>query len=437
MVCFRKSVSFLLQSSDKQVDSSEYADEFVNNLNSEEEQVSDVVENADIQNNPESSNSAVTRKRRKKNVGNRFSVKRRKKNMYGSSAKRPLRFILPKPSLLVETLYDNRADENAKKKFSCKFCSIKFESADALLEHLGEKHEDEKYICLKCNEYEEGFNTKSALITHIKENHRQECSECGANFYSSERLARHTAAKHDYSLDCKLCGKKFRNPHRRKMHMYTHKKAAQFEMCWFCGKSIHKNSFNMHLEIHFQRPHECNICQKVCRNKSAMLYHRKSHFLPEEEKGEYLCGICPKTFESETRLNKHILGHAPKQLMCGHCGKKFKRIKSLELHEEDRIERGGTCPLKVIRGVPFITEEPSHPCDVCDRLFIKPENVKRHRKYHFCKGDEEVIQRLLVQPEVYRCEICERYLFSKITFQYHMSKHTGKNLLLLFVLLVR
>lgn len=81
----------------------------------------------------------------------------------------------------------------------------------------------------------------------------------------------------------------------------------------------------------------CKICQKICRTKTDLFSHEKTH-----SKEGKVCHICGKLFEDDqtrsaaAKLSRHTKtcsGGAEKTKTCSMCGKNFARNRNLKRHE--------------------------------------------------------------------------------------------------------
>lgn len=56
-------------------------------------------------------------------------------------------------------------------------------------------------------------------------------------------------------------------------------------------------------------PQECNLCNKMFGNASALAKHRLTH----SDERKYLCNVCHKAFKRQDHLNGHLLTHRNKK----------------------------------------------------------------------------------------------------------------------------
>jgi len=81
-------------------------------------------------------------------------------------------------------------------------------------------------------------------------------------------------------------------------------------------------------------PQECNLCQKMFGNASALAKHRLTH----SDERKYLCTVCHKAFKRQDHLNGHLLTHRnkkPFECTTEGCNKSYCDARSLRRHREN------------------------------------------------------------------------------------------------------
>ena len=81
-------------------------------------------------------------------------------------------------------------------------------------------------------------------------------------------------------------------------------------------------------------PQECNLCNKMFGNASALAKHRLTH----SDERKYLCTVCHKAFKRQDHLNGHLLTHRnkkPFECTAGGCNKSYCDARSLRRHREN------------------------------------------------------------------------------------------------------
>ena len=228
------------------------------------------------------------------------------------------------------------------------------------------------------------------------------CSFCGMNFSKFGLYYTHSLTHKDPEV-CSECGQEFKTPRLLKLHT-THAHAnLPREICPYCGKDFLAVSLKGHIDrIHEKKfkPHPCQHCDYIAKNKSELEGHierrhgesnpvncpwcgkfvkclethlkRKNCNIPESER-ETLptlqCPICPKTFQVQRALRKHIrtIHEQPKQVknyQCHQCN--YKTFNKSNLYAHVKTEHLGR-PLK-------------EQCPHCRQIVI---NMEWHiRTYH-------------------------------------------------------
>ena len=81
-------------------------------------------------------------------------------------------------------------------------------------------------------------------------------------------------------------------------------------------------------------PQECNLCNKMFGNASALAKHRLTH----SDERKYLCTVCHKAFKRQDHLNGHLLTHRnkkPFECNAQGCNKSYCDARSLRRHREN------------------------------------------------------------------------------------------------------
>ena len=93
---------------------------------------------------------------------------------------------------------------------------------------------------------------------------------------------------------------------REKHHINAVHEKRRDHVCKVCGKSYYALQ---HLKDHIKRIHEdnpdefqCDICQKILRQKSALKMHRK---IIHEKVRDHKCKVCDYAASCEGNLSKH------------------------------------------------------------------------------------------------------------------------------------
>uniref|UniRef100_UPI00358F71C5 zinc finger protein 345-like isoform X2 n=1 Tax=Myxine glutinosa TaxID=7769 RepID=UPI00358F71C5 len=141
--------------------------------------------------------------------------------------------------------------------------------------------------------------------------------------------------------------------------------------------------------------HQCNVCGKVCKNRSRLLMHMNCH----TGKRPFKCDVCGKNFTRKANLKQHsefhtgILRSRPHQ--CTECGKGFLNKSSLGAHMR------------------YHTGERPYKCEQCGKAFHQKSGLVVHKKFHF---DE--------RP--FKCDICDKGFHVRSGLVTHQKFHIGE-----------
>lgn len=131
--------------------------------------------------------------------------------------------------------------------------------------------------------------------------------------------------------------------------------------CHVCSRVFfYKSTLTRHMKTH-----KANFCS-ICKQHFPRRYKLHSHTcIAADNKRKTSCGLCGKTFTTQSALNVHYLVHTgEKPHKCNLCGKGFTQKGNLNCH------------LRTHTG-----ERPFH-CSKCGRTFSQKVNLKQHLKWH-------------------------------------------------------
>lgn len=221
-----------------------------------------------------------------------------------------------------------------EKRFKCDQCDSRFASLVYLNAHKRYHSGERKHICDFCNK---GYITTSDLYHH-KKIHANErayrCQICPKAFNTSSDLHKHKLCVHldrsNWKYECVYCQKRFPLKTNLDTHTKTHTGERNF-LCHLCDKKcINLSVLNRHIESHsVQKPFTCNVCLQSYKYQKSLDIHRvKVHGIgntkiPERIK-KHFCDLCPKSYFSNNKLQKHIRSHTGERpFSCPMCKKCF------------------------------------------------------------------------------------------------------------------
>ncbi|XP_059168627.1 zinc finger protein 26-like [Physella acuta] len=305
---------------------------------------------------------------------------------------------------------------------------------------------------------------KSNLDTDLQEvaEHRKKiiykCGHCKKLIFTRPTLSRHLI-KHTNTrpFQCEKCLKTFRDKADLFHHHKTHTKPIQCSMCSSsfskllylqnhllkgCPMSINDGRFTVLDALKCQ----CNICNKILKNKANVLRHLRVHAFQDKQKQSlsggditqstegqdkiiadslsqnieehykglensvgYECLICGQEFRFKSFMITHVRMHLDQRpFKCEHCSKTFYAQHMLKKHVQNH-----TRPYK---------------CPVCEKGFIRRYLMKHHfKKRHELEDGEDQMKDITELPnqKIIQCDICGKTMksFQKSLMQFHIRQH--------------
>ncbi|XP_058828375.1 zinc finger protein 208-like [Topomyia yanbarensis] len=194
-----------------------------------------------------------------------------------------------------------------------------------------------------------------------------------------------------YQMVCDLCAFMATNfPDLRAHFKKVHGRSA-YVVC--CKKKIpSKRSLLEHITVH-KNPDvfQCEVCKKRYKTKESLTVHLgKSHGIGVER--PYKCDQCLQSFPKQTTLDAHMEMHI--KMQCPHCNQMVANKHCLRAHIKNKhseIDR------KMV-------------CDTCGREFLNKLSFERHVMKH---QGIEVLKKV-------QCQICQRWIKGERGLQLHM-----------------
>ncbi|XP_057600624.1 zinc finger protein 891 [Hippopotamus amphibius kiboko] len=169
------------------------------------------------------------------------------------------------------------------------------------------------------------------------------------------------------------------------------------ENSYECDKNktfCHHSSLKQQEQTPTEEKHECNQCGKAFKRISNLTLHERSHMGEKQ----YECKECGKVFNDSSTLRRHVRTHTgEKPYECNQCGKAFSQRTSLKVHVRTH------------------TGEKPYECNHCGKSFGTSSYLTVHKRIH--SGEKR-----------YECSDCGKAFNTSSHLRVHKKIHTGENL---------
>lgn len=177
-----------------------------------------------------------------------------------------------------------------------------------------------------------------------------------------------------------------------------HKKEDRPFLCGQCPKRYETNydlteHETIHLPEEVRNIHECEICNKRFRTLVLVRSHM-SNVHSSKEGRSFICEECGKELASKCGLREHLMSHTNNyRYQCPHCPRRFKFLARLRVHEE-------------------IHQNVTYVCPECGMQL----NTKRTLSMHMAVHSE---------TKNYKCQYCSKEYKRAKTLKIHLITHSG------------
>ncbi|XP_071449266.1 zinc finger protein 845-like [Hetaerina americana] len=221
---------------------------------------------------------------------------------------------------------------------------------------------------------------------------------CNEGFAQEDVLDSHVSRVHPVKktlqIRCDVCSEVFEGKSDLDGHVASVHGVKKKHQCQQCPKGFQcERDLRRHMLTHGgEKQHKCEICSRGFSLKQ----HLKRHMLVHSGERPFKCEICLKSFNCKKHVQDHMLTHTgERRHKCDVCEKAF----TLKQHLKDHM---------VIH-----SGEKPHKCELCPKAFTLKQQLKEHMLIH--SGTRS-----------HKCEVCSKAFTNKPHLERHMLIHTGE-----------
>ncbi len=317
------------------------------------------------------------------------------------------------PSAINSALVASSADDQDVKATNgeqmlhkCEVCLKEFSTAYRLKRH-SMSHAQKSYGCTVCNQ---DFQSKSSLMSHILSHGASDAQE------GSESPNKQDQANPGRHI-CQFCDKRFISPWKLKRHLTVHTGEKPF-YCKICNKAFtEKNKLENHFKI--THPGESKFLEEAIVKREGNEPEGALANLASFSITARSLVTVPQQFGVKTPI-KHITnGESIEVLDSSAASEQQPNIANESFAASNELagdmighDKG---PDDIIIVQPNIaTNEPKKPlkytCEVCNKSFITPSKLKRHR---FSHGEQKP----------FKCKKCDKRFSENNKLFNHLMTH--------------
>ncbi|KAG8180793.1 hypothetical protein JTE90_012972 [Oedothorax gibbosus] len=359
-----------------------------------------------------------------------------------------------------------------KGDFNCEVCNMTFSSKRLLLRHTSDEHSlESSHFCDDCPEiFETAADLKKHAATHkttksvAKKRASTKSESNGSKSLSCPHCSKTFAYQASWDKHVSKCGSgedSAKTPRKRRSSTDSYDEPSSSKKSKKSFVEVHENS---------SQKHECDVCGKSFKRKSALDGHMITHINEEEEESDndnsnddvipaykkkkseahdsepkdqnvggikrsFICIKCNFVCFSQATLVKHVCRRdreeaaakketkktgpppkpKPKNFKCSICCHSFELLEELKLHRLTHTPEG-------------------HTCEICDRSFRSEKRLKKHYKSHNVEVDDDSDVEEMYEStkprrkhsnrsKDYECNLCGKRFAGERCLQKHVEKH--------------
>lgn len=252
----------------------------------------------------------------------------------------------------LSAFVSHQSHHSSQKLFHCLDCMLSYSNSTDLLDHMNTCPAQKKEnISAAKKEYNPKKTLLGPKIYH--------CEQCGKGFWSLGAFSHHKQTP-SQCADLRLRKDVTGSLHRANGSPRTRSKVA----CPVCGRKFrHKGIMTLHMRIHENVNHKCELCHRSFRLLSSLLRHQVVH-------NERLLPPPSKSFQHQVeQLQKNTYS-------CPDCGKLFSRAKALQFHMKSHGYETGHSPASP--KAPVTVQDLQ--CSMCLAHFSNKASLRTHQR---------------------------------------------------------
>ncbi|CRK88037.1 CLUMA_CG001823, isoform A [Clunio marinus] len=285
----------------------------------------------------------------------------------------------------------------------CNVCRVMYSCEDDLMDHLSQHSQVdevvEDFLIERRSAYEDHFfrtfEPKNDEVNEIVDADAFSCGHCKKQF-NEQNMKVHLLFFHTNNVICPIDNRCFEDDkqvrlfsgHIRNKHNEIFEKNVLYN-CRHCNQGFATNFEK--LEHMKQCEAKLYVCENHCNKRFATEWLLKNHLKIVQGEDRFSCETCKKRCVSRSDLQIHSRAHTNERpYSCPICHKRFKtsanRSSHMDIHEPQK----------------------KHECKICGEKFQTRPILRKHKKKHDEKYQEDCI-----------CKICER----KYLTRQHVLRH--------------
>ena len=313
-----------------------------------------------------------------------------------------------------------------KKIFTCNICDRVYEVKTKYEKHL-ESHKDGSIAStktiIKCGLCIKSFERLTQLREHMPVHSD---GKTGIDFKGSIYIKRFERSK---TLDYALLQQEIQNAYRKSQisRFYRAMDRDGNEMDILDSDSAEEDSevFN---NQKIKKEYKCELCSEIFKRRKLLLNHQFE--MHNDVPLPYTCDSCTQQYVSNDLLQQHLVRdcwneHRRVAQQCEFCNARFIWPNNLLKHKEIQVIKC-TLIVMVMNTVNIYLQHKhqKHPrpqrastlkCEFCEKVFIWPKDLVRHRKTH-------------TEGKRFSCPHCERKFQRKDNLLAHIRLHDPESL---------